>query len=236
MVRRGARAEAAAGEATGVRSAIRLRGQHAGLTADAIVRTAIALADDEGLASVSMRRIGAELEVEAMALYHHFANKASLLDAVVEEIATSEPAVEFTESSWRDGLRRYARAQLDSLSEHPNLIELVMSRPAVTSGNLDLLERLVDFLCDAGFPARRALDMVYVVNELVLMHAALDVGFGRSEAPHGEKGQDDRLAGASAEAFPRLAEAARAGHDRSPTARFEFALDALITGFAEVDR
>ncbi|HJF77014.1 MAG TPA: TetR/AcrR family transcriptional regulator, partial [Brevibacterium linens] len=95
MVKRSDRAAGAT--SSGRRSesgAARTRGQHAGLKPESIVRTAIAIADEEGLASVSMRRIGAELKVEAMALYHHFPNKGALLDAVVEQISTSVPPVE----------------------------------------------------------------------------------------------------------------------------------------------
>ncbi|WP_228282857.1 TetR/AcrR family transcriptional regulator C-terminal domain-containing protein [Brevibacterium atlanticum] len=215
---------AARGE-RGESGAPRTRGQHAGLRPESIVRTAIAIADDEGLASVSMRRIAAELKVEAMALYHHFPNKGALLDAVVEELSASAPPLDFAGSPWHEGLRKYARAQLTTLSAHPNLVDLVMTRPAVTIGNLALLETLVDFLCAAGFSARRGLDMIYIVHELVLMHAAL--GSELRQAAH--------LDGISGTDFPRLAEAAAAAARRSPTARFEFALDALIAGFAEVD-
>lgn len=221
----------------------RSRGQHAGLSAASIVGTAIRIADSEGAGALSMRRIGTELGVEAMALYHHFPNKSAMLDAVVEEIATSVPVADFFASGWETGIRDFARAQLENLSQHPNLVELVMARPAVTSGNLTLLESLIEFLGAAGFSPRRSLDMIYVVNELVLMHAALGAGFGRGArssaaestgAKYGETGQAAHLDEVSVESFPRLAEAARGGRDRSPTARFEFALDVLVAGFAEV--
>lgn len=228
--------------------AVRARGQHAGLKPESIVRTAIAIADEEGLASVSMRRIGAELKVEAMALYHHFPNKDALLDAIVEELSTSVPPVEVAGSPWEDVLREYARTQLNTLSEHPNLVGLVMTRPAVTTGNLALLETLVNFLCAAGFSARRGLDMIYTIHELVLMHAALRAGSGitaredgvraedgeRAGDTSGELRQAAHLEGISEADFPRLVEAASAASRRLPAARFDFALDVLIAGFIDV--
>jgi len=249
MVKRSDRAAGAT--SSGRRSesgAARTRGQHAGLKPESIVRTAIAIADEEGLASVSMRRIGAELKVEAMALYHHFPNKGALLDAVVEQISTSVPPVEIAGSPWDDVLRGYARSQLNTLSEHPNLVDLVMTRPAVTTGNLALLEALVDFLCAAGFSARRGLDMIYTIHEFVLMHAALNAEVGKAarrgvvRAEGGERGggmsgelrQAAHLEGISEADFPRLAEAVSAASRRPSTARFEFALDVLIAGFADV--
>ena len=249
MVKRSDRAAGAT--SSGRRSesgAARTRGQHAGLKPESIVRTAIAIADEEGLASVSMRRIGAELKVEAMALYHHFPNKGALLDAVVEQISTSVPPVEIADSPREDVLREYARSQLTTLSEHPNLVDLVMTRPAVTTGNLALLEALVDFLCAAGFSARRGLDMIYTIHEFVLMHAALNAEVGRAarrgavRAEGGERGggmsgelrQAAHLEGISEADFPRLVEAVGAASRRPSTARFDFALDVLIAGFADV--
>ncbi|HEY3503800.1 MAG TPA: TetR/AcrR family transcriptional regulator C-terminal domain-containing protein [Actinocatenispora sp.] len=214
-------------------AASRRRGQHAGLTGPAILDTAVALADREGLAALSMRRLGTELGVEAMALYHHFPNKDALLDAMVEALATASPVPRFGRTDWRDGLRDYTRTRLDILAAHPNLVPLVLSRPATTEGTLRMMEDLLDSLGTAGFPPRRALDMVYALNGLIVVHAALGAGVGDAPAPHGEPGQTSRLAAVPAEAYPLLAEAARASARRGPTARFEFALAALLTGFPD---
>lgn len=218
------------------RRTARARGQHAGLTAEAIVATAIRLADEEGLPALSMRRLGAELDVEAMALYHHFPNKGALLDAIVEDLATSVPIVDLAGHGWEDGLRTYARAQLETLSAHPRLVELVMSRPAVTTGNLALMESLLTFLQADAFPPASALDIVYSLNELVLIHAVLEAGDDTAPGPHGEERWRRHLAGVSAEDFPLLAEAVEANADRAADAQFEFALDALIAGFADLRR
>lgn len=212
----------------------RPRGRHAGLSAESVVRVAIAIADEDGLSALSMRRLAARLGVEAMALYHYFPSKAALLDAVVEEIVTTAPIEDLVGSGWEDGLRRYAHAQLAALARHPHLVELVMSRPAVTTGNLVMLEELVAFLCREGFSARRALDMVYTVHEVVLVHGSLDDGVGGARPPHGEHGQETRLSELPVDAYPHLAEAARSGRAGGSTSRFDFALDVLMAGFAEV--
>lgn len=208
------------------------RGQHAGLSRQAILRAAVRLADRQGLAALSMRRLGAELGVEAMAVYHYFPNKGALLDGIVEEVAAEVPAPQFDSSDWREGLQAYARALLDTLAAHPNLIPLAFSRPATTPRNLHAMEALLGSLRIAGFEPRQALDMLYALNGLVLVHAALRAGVGGAPAPHGEPGQTSRLAELPAEMYPLLAEAAEASATRGPTARFEFALDALLTGFA----
>lgn len=214
-------------------TANRGRGYHAGLDAGTILETAVELADREGLAALSMRGLGAELGVEAMALYHHFPSKNALLDGVVEQLTTEVPVPRFDDTDWMARLRDYARAQLDTLTAHPNLVSLLLSRPAVREGNLRRQEMLVESLTAVGFDSCGALDLVFALNGLVAVNAAVSVGVGDAPAPHGEVGQNSRLTALSAETYPFLVEAASASSNRGPRARFEAALTALLTGFAE---
>lgn len=61
------------------------------LTRDGIVRAALRLVTEEGLAKLTMRRLGTELGVEGMALYHHFRNKDELLQALAESVFEDPP-------------------------------------------------------------------------------------------------------------------------------------------------
>lgn len=210
----------------------RSQGQHAGIDAPAILRAAIQLADKEGLSALSMRRIGAELGVEAMALYHHIPNKDALLDGMVEELATATPVPRLDHATWQDGLRAYTRAQLDNLAAHPNLVTLILTRPAVTGRNNRMMESLLESLGKAGFGPAEALDIVYALNALILVHAALGTGSGDPPPPHGDSSQNRHLAKLPPDEYPLLAKAVRESKKRGPTARFEFTLDALLTGFA----
>ncbi|QGN34233.1 TetR/AcrR family transcriptional regulator [Microlunatus sp. Gsoil 973] len=142
----------------------RSRGQHAGLEPTTILRAAIGLADREGLRALSMRRLGAELGVEAMAIYHHFPNKDALLDAIVGELVVEATTGRTSPGDWQDTVRGYGVAFYDKLTAHRELVPLVLARPAMTSGNLQILESLVGMLCDAGFTPEYALDMVYAVG------------------------------------------------------------------------
>ncbi|GAB3919236.1 TetR family transcriptional regulator [Microlunatus endophyticus] len=206
------------------------RGQHAGLDAPTILRTAIDLADRDGLAALSMRRLGAELDVEAMAIYHHFPSKDALLDAIVGELVAQAAVSGQPTGDWQSQLRCYALSFFERLTEHPNLLPLVLTRPAMTGGSLQVMESLVGVLCDAGFAPERSLDIVYALARLVLIHAALDTGTDQSLAAGDPAGQ---LAGVSPDEFPVLAEAAHASLGRPATYRLEFAVDALIIGFAQ---
>ncbi|MFG1947070.1 TetR/AcrR family transcriptional regulator [Nonomuraea sp. NPDC048826] len=203
----------------------RTRGQRAGLTRSAILEAALALADREGLKALSMRRLGAELGVEAMTLYHHVPGKDALLDGLVEQLLTRVAPPVFESGSWRDGLRGYADALLAALLAHPHLIPLVVTRPAVTPANLRAMESGLAFLRGAGFPPATALDMLYAVIGFVVGHAAIQVSSG----PAGEFGQERLLDGLDPAEFPLLAGAVRDG--REPRSRFGFALEAMLSGF-----
>ena len=76
-----------------------------GLTRSAVVATAVALADEDGLPAVSMRAIAGRLGVEAMSLYHHVPNKDALLDAMVD-LVFDEFHAPAGSGPWRDELRR----------------------------------------------------------------------------------------------------------------------------------
>lgn len=206
------------------------RGQRAGITRQAILQAAVHLADREGLAALSMRRLGAELGVEAMTLYHHVPNKNALLDGMVEQVASEATPPPFDNSSWREGLRDHAQSLLAALSAHPSVVPLFMSQPAMTPQNLRAMEATLDSLCSAGFEPRRALDVVYSLTGFVLGHVAIQVGAKRA-GPQGEPGQAAGLSAIDPDAYPLLSQAVRDDEKRGAMSRFDFALEALLSGF-----
>ncbi|MGW2152603.1 TetR/AcrR family transcriptional regulator [Nonomuraea sp. NPDC001699] len=210
----------------------RTRGQNAGLTRQAILRAALALADREGLKALSMRRIGQELGVEAMSLYQHVGSKDDLLDGLVEQLVTQAAPLLTEAASWQEGLREYAHTLLRVLLAHPNVLPLVVSRPAITPQNLRLMEEGLRVLRSAGLPPDRALDMLYAVTGFVVGHVAL-LAAGGGPAP-GDGMRDipepDLLE------TPLLAEATRARRAQPSSGtdpRFVFALEAMLRGFGE---
>ncbi|MER6893289.1 TetR family transcriptional regulator, partial [Amycolatopsis sp. NPDC000740] len=61
----------------------------AGLTRERVVDAALAFVDEHGIAALSMRKLGAELGVEAMTLYHYVPNKEALLDALIDRLVSA---------------------------------------------------------------------------------------------------------------------------------------------------
>ncbi|MEU3841132.1 TetR/AcrR family transcriptional regulator [Streptomyces sp. NPDC028635] len=131
---------------------------------------ALRLVDREGLAALSMRRLGAELGVEAMALYRHAASKDELLDGLIEELhreheerraAEEQPDAADGTEPWRAGLHRIARTTYEICRDHPRAAPLLTTRvleaplarrpPAVLKEHLAVLARLRE----AGLDERR---------------------------------------------------------------------------------
>jgi AcrR family transcriptional regulator len=201
----------------------RTRGQRAGMTRDAILEAAIQLVDRDGLGGLSMRRLGAEVGVEAMTIYHHFTNKDSLLDGLVEHVFAKASLSMAGSRSWQARLRAYAHALRATLLEHPNLVPLVVSRPALTPQNLRLMEDAMADLRKAGFALSVALDSVYTLNEFVIGHVAVS-------SSAGAMGQAELLAAIDAAEYQLIAEATRAPLRKSQHTRFDFALDIMFSG------
>ncbi|MFI8215022.1 TetR/AcrR family transcriptional regulator [Streptomyces sp. NPDC085932] len=113
------------------------RGRYGRLSRERVLAAALALVDREGLSALSMRRLGAELGVEAMALYRYAESKEALLDGLVEALyleledrLAADPAPGATSggSAWRSGLHHIARATYDVCLAHPHVVPLLATR------------------------------------------------------------------------------------------------------------
>jgi DNA-binding transcriptional regulator YhcF (GntR family) len=102
----------------------------ADLTADRIARTAIAIADEEGLGAVSMRRIATELSVATMSLYRHIANRDRLTELMADAIFSDHPLPARPRGDWRAQLETVMRLQWSLYRRHPWLAQTIsIARP-----------------------------------------------------------------------------------------------------------
>jgi AcrR family transcriptional regulator len=120
------------------------------LSRDRVLRAAMRLADEGGLESVSMRRLGQALRVEAMSLYKHVANKDDILDGVAD-LVTSEFEVPSVDADWKTAIRRSAISSHQVLGRHPWASGLIESRINTGPARLRYLEALIGVLSAAGF-------------------------------------------------------------------------------------
>ena len=120
------------------------------LSRDRVVAEAMALADEQGLAALSMRALAGRLGVEAMSLYHHVAGKEALLDAMVDAVF-GELHLPAVGGDWRVELRARSVSGRTVLLRHPWAVGLMDSRRTPGPQNLRHHDAVLGCLAAQGF-------------------------------------------------------------------------------------
>ncbi|WP_236966737.1 TetR/AcrR family transcriptional regulator [Marisediminicola antarctica] len=145
------------------------------LSRQRIVDAAAAVADRTGLASVSMRSVGAELRVEAMSLYHHVSNKEALLDALAEWAFVQIDLPEIGDP-WRDAMVQRAESARTVLRAHPWALGMLESRPVPGPALLRHHDRVLGCLMTEGFSAALATHAFSTIDAFVYGFALTEAG------------------------------------------------------------
>jgi AcrR family transcriptional regulator len=216
-----------------------------------VLSAALALVDAEGLEALSMRRLGAELGVEAMSLYKHVANKDALLDGLVEQLWTEVGDATAEQTDWADQLRSYARGVRAMMHRHPQAASLLFSRCVLATRLLDNFATLVDTLRGAGFDQATAARTVRSLCSYAMGYASNELycfGAWRTEpgqAPVPTTGEFTMAVNTTdmllwlgrtlpASTPPRLVQAALALIDCDPDGDFEASLEMAIQGLRQL--
>jgi AcrR family transcriptional regulator len=203
------------------------RAKPAKLTHERIFDAALRLIDRDGLEALSMRRLGAELGVDPMAVYHHVANKEAVLHGVVRRVFAQMPAPRDS-GPWPRRVRQWADAYRSVARAHPNLVLRIVTDPAaVAVAAVHANETLFRALERSGLrpvDVLRAADLIVdYVNGYVLGETTAAVHAQASAAVRAELGAHP----------PDEVQAQRRmlDHD-SGTSRdsFTFGLDVLLAG------
>jgi AcrR family transcriptional regulator len=196
------------------------------LTRERILRTALALADREGIEAISMRRLGAELGVEAMSIYNHLPNKAAILDGVVETVINDIDLPDDV-TDWKACIREVARSYRELALAHPHIVSLIATRPFNTVASLRPVEVGFEIFKEAGFGPEESLHAFRTLAGFITGYTLAETGafFGEFEGPGQLKIEDVPI-----EEFPRLLEVAPVMQTIDHDAEFDFAIDVIITG------
>jgi AcrR family transcriptional regulator len=147
------------------------------LSRELIVRAAIAVADDDGLVAVSVRKIAAALGAGPMRLYRYVATKDELLELMVDAVYAEIMSIGSIPSDWREGSRALARRVRTAAGLHPWFVELLGGRPHQGPNALAYLEALFAVLDTA--PGVRNIDWLMRAARTI---SAYIIGALRSEA------------------------------------------------------
>lgn len=125
------------------------------LTKQRIVEKALALADSESIDGLSMRKLAATLNITAMALYNHVANKDELIELLLAQIVREfhRPIIG---ESWQNELRQRAATMRDALLRHSWAAPLLVSTITLSDENLSDINATVGCLVAAGFSYKEA--------------------------------------------------------------------------------
>lgn len=200
-----------------------------GLSREQVAKTALALADADGLEALSMRALADRLGVGTMTLYGYFRNKEELLDAVVDAaMGEGEGEAPAVEGGWREQLRELVLFARRNLLQHPSLVELRVRRPVLRPEALRFSETALRILRGAGFDVRDATAAFRLLFTYTFGFAAL--------SPAESTAEDRRAALAALAAlppdeYPALTEARdEASQAMGGEEMFEYGLDRILDG------
>jgi TetR/AcrR family transcriptional regulator, tetracycline repressor protein len=205
-------------------------GRPAVLSRDQVLGAALRIVDERGTEGLTMRRLGAELGVDPMAIYHHVPDKAALFDGLVERVLASVVLPTPT-GRWADDLRASAHAVRRTFLAHPQTIALLGTRPPTTEAAFDVFEAITGTLLVGGFTAQEAADGVDCAARLVIGHTLTEAGRPPGgDVDGGEAEHEEAQQQLPPDCYPGLGVVARAGVRHDPDRLFELALDGLVLG------
>jgi AcrR family transcriptional regulator len=150
------------------------------LNRDRVLRAAMALVDKGGIESLSMRKLGQALGVEAMSLYNHVANKDDILDGITD-LVWGEIELPSTDVDWETAVRSCAISAHDALIRHRWASNLVMSTTSARPARLRYMEALMARLRRAGFSPEETYHAYHTLDSHILGFTLWQIGHALPE-------------------------------------------------------
>ncbi|MEU2908686.1 TetR/AcrR family transcriptional regulator [Streptomyces massasporeus] len=213
----------------------------ASLTLERIAAAAVEIADEEGGAAVTMRRLAAKLGVAPMAAYRHVNGKDDLWALMIDRVSR-ELAVPDDVTDWREVLRSYALQTRDLMLAHPWMA--VMPTPVImlTPSRMAVAERGLSALAAHGLDADSVMAVLRAVTSFVHGSAQSEIALRDYQERHGwTSGEQTREALApqmrylmSTGRYPAFEQYALAAGRKDDRAwEFAFGLDCVLDGIGQ---
>lgn len=203
------------------------------LTREKVIQAAVKLADAGGFNSLSMRKVAAELGVEAMSLYNHVASKSDLIDGLVEEVFAEVEIAEPGSTDWKIAMRDRANSLRAALRRHPWAVGLMEGRMNPGPHTLRNHDAMMGCLREAGFDFRDAVHAYSIMDAYIYGFALQERGLpfdAPEETADVMKAQQQNAP--DMEDYPYLVEVAaeleKAGYDFD--VEFGFGLELILDG------
>jgi len=206
--------------------------RRAPLSRERVLRAAVALADQSGIESLTMRQLGQKLGVEAMSLYNHVANKDDILDGIVD-LVLGDIDVPATGTKWKTAMRHRAISAHEVLLAHPWAAVLIMSRYNIGPGMTRYLDATLGRLREGGFSIEGALDAWNTLDSHLYGFTLQELNLP-FEVEEAQQVSADVLTQLPADEFPHVAEVITEIMHSGRTENFEFGLDLILDGLERI--
>lgn len=212
--------------------------RRAGLSRERVLRAAVALADAGGIESLTMRKLGLELGVEAMSLYNHIAGKDALLDAMIDSVF-GEIDLPTEGVAWREAMRRRAISARAAMQRHRWAIGLMESRTSPGPATLRHHDTVIGTLRGAGFSVAMAAHAFSALDAYIYGFALQEASLPFSTEEETAQVAQGMMADFASGQYPHLTELAvehalQPGYDYGD--EFEFGLDLILDGLDRARR
>ncbi|QSB16492.1 TetR/AcrR family transcriptional regulator C-terminal domain-containing protein [Natronosporangium hydrolyticum] len=203
-----------------------------GLTLDQIVPAAIAVADADGLAGLSMRRVADRLGFTTMSLYRHVPGRDQLVNLMCDAVIEPPPAK--TADGWRPQLAACARAGWQLRRRHPWLAEVRGTRHVPGPRAVAYFEHMLSVVADTNLTPSEMVAAVELVGRFVDAEALRLVEAAQEERRSGVTEQEwwssRETLFARMDRYPTLSWLWEAGAYDEPADPFEFGLERVLDG------
>ncbi|MBW6437828.1 TetR/AcrR family transcriptional regulator C-terminal domain-containing protein [Actinoplanes hulinensis] len=160
------------------------------LSVDAVVASAVRIADADGLEAASMARVAADLRVATMTLYTYVPSRAVLVDLMVDQVLLTR-RLGADAAGWRERVAVFAARTREMFVAHPWLTEVSLVRPPLGPGTMAEREYMIATLSGLGLP-------VGEINRAAITVTAYVYAFAREA---GEDARLSRVSGQSTESW-----------------------------------
>lgn len=204
------------------------------LTKERIFQAAVGLADRDGLDALTMRRLGAELGVEAMSLYKHVANKEEILDQMVE-LVLGEIEIPGAGSDWKEAMRQRAISARQVLSHHSWAIGLLEARGSTGPTALRYVDAILGNLRSAGFSVANAAHAFWLLDSYVYGHVIQETSMPLRNSEEMPESTESILEQNTINDYPHLTEIGENAlrSEFSFDSEFEFGLDLILDALGQ---
>lgn len=175
------------------------------LTRERVLQAAVAVADDDGIESLTMRKLAPAVGVKPMSLYNHVANKSDLLDGMID-LVFSEIELPTCGDDWKTAMRQRALSVRRVMSRHRWAIGLMESRNSPGPATLRHHDAVIGCLRNAGFSVQLTGHAYSVLDSYIYGFALQERALPFDTAEENSKRAQAILAQFMAEDYPHLAE------------------------------